>query len=169
MVNVASYTCINCKQPCAESDLYCLHCGYILPHVVNQQETKLLTSQPNSHVDTQWGTGYFHHRARLYLNTINGNFSIPVPLHSASVIVGRNKGDGSPVDIDLTPYKAVELGVSRRHARIDRLRDSLQIIDLESANGTYLNNERIPPGIPRILRNRSMLQLGKLVLRVQFA
>lgn len=167
MVNVASYTCINCKQPCTESDLYCLHCGYILPHVVNQQQTKLLSNQLNAPVDTQWGTGYFHERARLYLNTVDGNQSIPVVFMTFSIVLGR-KGDGTSADVDLTPFKAVELGVSRRHARIDRLRDSLQITDLESANGTYLNNERLPAGIARILRNRSVLQLGRLVLRVQF-
>ena len=168
MVKLASYTCINCKHHCTEDDLYCLQCGYILPHVLNQQETKYVESQSIGRVDTQWGTGYFHQRARLFLNTIDGNLSIPIPFTSPSIVLGR-KSDGIAAELDLTPYKATELGVSRRHAQLDRLRDSLEITDLESANGTFLNNERLLPGMPHIVRNRSVLQLGKLVLRVQFA
>jgi len=168
MVNVATYTCINCKQPCTENDLYCLHCGYILPHVVNQQQTILLHEEVSSPSDSQWGTGYFHQRARLLLNTIDGNLSIPVPFTATSVVLGRKTDGSREVDVDLTPYKAADLGVSRRHAQIERLRDSLQITDLESANGTYLNNDRLLPGVSRILRNRSVLHLGRLALRIQF-
>ncbi len=93
---------------------------------------------------------------------------IPVPQYSPSVILGRSV-PGAPVDVDLTPFKAAELGVSRRHARVDRIRDALQVTDLGSSNGTYLNRDKLTIDVPRTLRNRAVLQLDDMVLRVQFA
>jgi len=87
---------------------------------------------------------------------------------TGSLVIGRSVGSET-VNVDLTPFSALELGVSRRHVRIDRIQDGLQVVDLESANGTYLNRTRLVPGIPHILRNRAVIQLGKLVMRVQFA
>jgi pSer/pThr/pTyr-binding forkhead associated (FHA) protein len=73
-----------------------------------------------------------------------------------------------PVDVDLTPFGAKDLGVSRRHLRINRLRDSIRITDLGSSNGTFLNRDRLTPFVAYLLRNRAVLRLGKMILRVRF-
>jgi FHA domain len=114
----------------------------------------------------QWGTGYFHHRAKLSLRLENDT-AIPIPLSAKTVVLGRGI-ELSVEHVDLNRYRAAELGVSRRHARIDRNRDTLQIVDLDSSNGTFLNRQRLVPGVPHILRNRAILQLARLTLRVQF-
>ena len=166
-----SHICVNCNSLCAADDLYCFRCGYILPHAIGDSETHLLGKTSTHEVDLQWGTGYFHHRARLFLRLSGGphaDTTIPVLFQTPSVIVGRTVGN-EVVNIDLTPFGAQNLGVSRRHICIERIHDSLQIQDLDSSNGTFLNRTRLVPRTPHVLRNRAVLELGKLVLRVQFA
>ncbi len=162
-------TCVNCNTPYRHDELYCANCGYILPSALHNDagRTRHIHHIQDHPLDLQWGTGYFHYRARLFLRLTDGDMVIPVPFHAASVILGRTSDSFTP-DIDLTPFDAANLGVSRRHTRIDRLKDSLQVTDLESANGTYLNLDRLEPNISHPLRNRAVLQLGKLILRVQF-
>ncbi len=85
------------------------------------------------------------------------------------IILGRR--DGS-VDIellvDLTPYNACELGVSRKHAAIRDDLDGVEVIDLSSTNGTYLNGQRLIPHVPRLLREGDEIRLGLLRVRVQY-
>jgi transcription initiation factor TFIIIB Brf1 subunit/transcription initiation factor TFIIB len=170
MISTMSTVCVNCKTPYEQSQLYCAQCGCILPHVVSNDaiSTNFINGQQNRAVDLRWGTGYFHHRARLFLRVVATEHIIPVPLYSPSAVLGRSV-PGSAVDIDLTPFKAADLGVSRRHIRIDRLRDTLQATDLGSSNGSFLNRDKLMVDTPRTLRNRAVLQLGDLVLRIQFA
>jgi hypothetical protein len=162
--------CIHCNTTYEESDLYCANCGYILPHVLGEESTKTRAVQNTggNPLDLQWGTGYFHHRAKLFLRIEDTDTVFPVPVNAPVVVLGR-KDDGTTAFVDLTPYGANDLGVSRRHVKIEHARDILQVIDLDSANGTYLNRDRLVPGTPYTLRNRAVLQLGKMILRVQFA
>ncbi len=106
--------CANCQQPYNAVDLYCAKCGCILPHVATPlssqaTSTHLLgeASQPN--IDLRWGTGYFHQRARLFLQLEDSDAVVAVPLASSSAVMGRNEPQ-SPVEVDLTPYNGVELG-----------------------------------------------------------
>ena len=169
MVSVSTHRCVNCNMPYQKDDLYCVQCGYILPHALDvSDQTRSFGSEQNRNVDLQWGTGYFHFRAKLFLHLAGTDIVLPVPLHSRSVVVGRTTESGT-VDIDLTRFDAVTLGVSRRHVRIDRQEDYLQVTDLESANGTFLNRERLAPGVSHRLRNRAVLQIGRMIWRIQFA
>jgi hypothetical protein len=74
-----------------------------------------------------------------------------------------------PVDIDLTPYGALQKGVSRLHAVLYRDDcDMLYLSDAGSSNGTYLNGRRLPPNDPQALYNGDEVRLGKLVIHVYF-
>jgi hypothetical protein len=91
-------------------------------------------------------------------------------------IIGREEvtlgriGEGQPIipDIDLTPFKAYESGVSRLHASMKITFERVTIMDLDSANGTRLNDKKIPPYVPQIVSNEDMLTLGKLRILVLF-
>ncbi len=158
-----------CNAPYDERDLYCTSCGFLLPHVLNDDATKTRTVGPaGDPTDLQWGTGYFHYRAKLFLRMDSDDTLIPIPLDHTPVVIGR-RSEGAAPDVDLSPFGATDLGVSRRHVSIDCVRSVLQITDLASANGTFLNRDRLVPNMPYTLRNRAVLQLGKLILRVQFA
>ena len=74
-----------------------------------------------------------------------------------SAVIGRPR-TGVHVDIDLTP----DLRVSRPHARISFAEGQYWIEDLGSANGTFLNDRRLPGGVPTRLRNGDRVRIGKV-------
>lgn len=71
-------------------------------------------------------------------------------------------------DVNLTPDGGLEQGVSRRHARILRREGSVVIEDLGSINGTLVNGKRLAPYLPEPLHHGDQLQIGKLMIAVQF-
>jgi len=69
-------------------------------------------------------------------------------------------------DVDLTPDGGLEGGVSRRHARVHQQKSQFFIEDLGSANGTFLNGQRLTPYLPHPLRDGDEVQLGRVRLRI---
>jgi pSer/pThr/pTyr-binding forkhead associated (FHA) protein len=86
------------------------------------------------------------------------------------LFLGRRDRHSSALqaDVDLTPYGAQELGVSRTHAAIRVSGEGVSIIDLNSTNGTYLNGFVLRPHQPYKLRHGDEITLGKLTLQVGF-
>jgi hypothetical protein len=71
-------------------------------------------------------------------------------------------------EIDLTPYGALDRGVSRVHAQIFVQDGRLYIMDLDSSNGTYMAGHRLKPNEPLPLRKGDELMLGRLPVQVLF-
>jgi hypothetical protein len=115
------------------------------------------------------GTALFHQQARLFLHHDSGRI-VTVDIHSGPKVVGRRSQQFVETGIiDLSDLGGKEFGVSRQHLQL-LLRDEIVYgIDLGSTNGTFLNRERLMPEKPYMIRNRAVLQLGVLILRVQFA
>ncbi len=68
-------------------------------------------------------------------------------------------------DIDLTPFGALDAGVSRRHAKITRLGGGrYYIMDLASTNYTHVNGERLEAFEPRPLADGDEIHMGTLKL-----
>jgi predicted component of type VI protein secretion system len=89
---------------------------------------------------------------------------------TAETIFGRrDPATGAMPDVDLTPFAGYRMGVSRRHAAI-RFGDgqSLNLWDLGSSNGTYLNSERLSAHRPYRLHNGDELRLGQMMIRLHF-
>ncbi|MBN1287728.1 MAG: FHA domain-containing protein [Anaerolineae bacterium] len=70
--------------------------------------------------------------------------------------------------VDLSAYHASAKGVSRLHAVIRSHGNILTLTDLNSTNGTILNGEPLVPGKQRIIKSNDEIQMGRLVMRVQF-
>jgi hypothetical protein len=83
------------------------------------------------------------------------------------IVIGRSAEDFKP-DLDLGIYDALELGVSRRHARLRPTQDLLLVYDLNSANGTFRNGERIAPNTPQVLGHGDVLSFSKLHFKIKF-
>lgn len=84
-----------------------------------------------------------------------------------SLVVGRFGADSeNPPDIDLRPFNAEQMGVSRRHLLMKLEGDTVMAIDNHSSNGTTLNGRRLNPGEPCALRHGDELVLGALKMQI---
>jgi FHA domain len=95
-----------------------------------------------------------------------GVFALPsgrrVPMVTEEAIVGRGNPDGTDaVEVDMTT-EIEQTTVSRRHARITRAGGGFEIEDLNSANETLLNNEKVVPGRRYALRKGDVVEFGKV-------
>jgi signal transduction histidine kinase len=91
------------------------------------------------------------------------NAPLGLDIHD-EIILGRNSD--SPALISLEDYDAVELGLSRHHAKLHPGDTALYITDLDSTNGTWRNGRSIGVNTPYSLRNGDLLRLGKLEMVV---
>lgn len=69
-------------------------------------------------------------------------------------------------ELDLTPDFGALFGVSRLHAAIQASRKGIMLVDLESTNGTVLNNQALPPNLPYPLHDGDEIHLGRLLVHV---
>jgi pSer/pThr/pTyr-binding forkhead associated (FHA) protein len=74
----------------------------------------------------------------------------------------------SPEEIDLSPYGALDRGVSRVHAELSLKGEHIYITDLTSTNGTYLAGTRLKPNEATLLRKGDELLIGRLPVQVLF-
>jgi len=97
---------------------------------------------------------------------------VPKPIQAIiedEVVLGRSDTvTGFMPDVDLTPYGAYRLGLSRRHVILKCKENQLFLIDLGSRNGSYLNGSRLAPHDIRNLHNGDEIQLGKLTIKLVF-
>lgn len=66
--------------------------------------------------------------------------------------------------IDLNPFQAVEMGISRRHVKIYQIGDGYRCMDLGSTNGSWIDNLRLVPKVAYSISTRTHLRLGRLDL-----
>ncbi|HAT14981.1 MAG TPA: FHA domain-containing protein, partial [Microcoleaceae bacterium UBA11344] len=89
------------------------------------------------------------------------------PLNQMRAVIGRSDAPMSIADIDLTECKIDnKSAISRRHAVIEWVEGKLQIIDLDSTNGTFVNGKKLlttaprQPSSPEILKTGDIIKLG---------
>src|SRR5688500_3265588 len=73
------------------------------------------------------------------------------------IIFGRVTAADPTVDVDFTPYGAIDKGVSREHALIRPSEQRLYLIDLSSTNGTRHNELPVGPGMAVVLQDHDMI------------
>jgi hypothetical protein len=90
-----------------------------------------------------------------------------LPLELNHVIIGRKDPKHQvPLDLDLTRLDPGQ-GVSRQHASIGRDGEKYYLIDLESTNGTRVNDQPAVVGKKMPLKDGDIIQFG-LQLRLTF-
>lgn len=93
---------------------------------------------------------------------------IKIPVKEV-MMIGRGDAKNNVFpDIDLTQYAAQALGVSRQHAAITVKDNRVTIRDLDSPNGTYINDHVLTPRQEYRLRNGDKLRFGRLHLQIHF-
>jgi hypothetical protein len=95
--------------------------------------------------------------------------SMPAYIDSrGEFVLGRKVGTTSEVLLDLAPFGGYSLGLSRRHAVIRQSGYGYEVLDLGSANGTWLNDERLVPHKPYPLPSGSHLRLSRMRVLVLY-
>lgn len=71
-------------------------------------------------------------------------------------------------DIDLTPVDT-NRSVSRRHAKIIRTGGEYHVLEeVGTVNGTYVNDQRIPTGVPVTLHDGDLVKIGLISMKTVF-
>jgi CRP-like cAMP-binding protein len=71
-------------------------------------------------------------------------------------------------DVDLTPVDN-NRSVSRRHAKILRTGADYHVLEeVGTVNGTYVNDQRIPTGVPVTIHNGDAVKIGLIAMKAVF-
>lgn len=161
-----TFHCPQCGRPAQLGDAYCSNCGAILN--VTSSDTRNL--QPGEEDLYQVGQSHFPPSSALVLTVRGHNQPLVIAIaHKPELILGRSVPNAKPLpDIDLAPFQAAEMGVSRQHARLRYQDNTITITDLGSANNTYVNGQRLHPHEVRVVRDGDEIRLGRLILQVAF-
>ncbi len=163
-------TCPHCGTGNREGVLFCEECGQPLAGQADGTETTRLDPEGPGTFQTRmtWGTARFGEGSSVLIRL--RDVAEPIVIEPAEeMIIGRaDPGALETPTIDLAPYGAAELGVSRRHGIMRRGEDTLTLIDLGSTNGTFLNGHRLIPHQPRVLRDGDEIRMGHLVFNIFF-
>lgn len=79
--------------------------------------------------------------------------------------LGRKVGEEADESIvNLAPFGAFDQGVSRQHAKIRMTAKGYEITDLDSTNGSWLNEQRLAPQVAYPLASGAQIRLGRMHL-----
>ena len=102
---------------------------------------------------------------RLIIQT--SGFTLPLPSGTQATVGRADAVSQFTPEIDLTDQGALENGVGRRHIRLFVENGQVYAEDLDSTNGSFLNNQKLQPRQPQVVASGDELRLGRLVLRVE--
>lgn len=124
------------------------------------------TPQPNT--ERQLGTQNFESNMLLRIEIEGLSRPILVSPHEELIIGRRDPTTGDAPVIDLTPFAAYRMGVSRHHAALGLHESRLDVRDLGSCNGTFLNGMRLNAHHPYQVRHGDEIRCGQMVMRLFF-
>ncbi len=136
----------------------------VLKMLPEKAQERVVTVATNFRDVTKQATGIFRMNTMLsassrpsaQLEILRGpNTGQTVTVTSDSFTIGRERGSG--VDLDTPGYQ----NVSARHCRITSDGQNYQVADLDSRNGTTVNNQLLSPNVAVALPSNSIIQLGK--------
>jgi len=164
--------CPSCGRQHRPGTLFCSECGvYLLTGGPLRTEPLPESELPTARADPWAGTGSAPsgeagQTASLSVVMSSTGRKVALPAGGEAVLGRLDATRGVFPDVDLTPDGGLEGGVSRRHARVHQQKAQFFIEDLGSANGTFLNGQRLTPYLPHPLRDGDEVQLGRVRLRI---
>ncbi len=165
--------CPSCHHKEIPGALFCSQCGaqlvLISPFDLPKDPMNKNVSNPKQNISSSPIPPAWTGDVRISLHLVESGQILPLA-DRTEFSLGR-VAEGQPImpDVDLTPFKAYENGVSRLHALLRLAEKEVVIIDLGSSNGTYVNGSRIAPNVKHPLRHGDMILLGKLKIQILFS
>lgn len=169
--------CPHCGEECRSNALACASCGQLLRNVENgdaletvQIPRDVLNNIVDDNTGIPIGTNRFSPGSVLYFSV--GGVNSPITRYvreDQPLVIGReDTGELNQWDVNLSPYKGREMGVSRRHAKIILEGGNLYLEDLGSSNGTVVNGDVVTEGQRQQLRDGDEILLGRMMMWVNF-
>lgn len=148
-IQVETVFCGFCGGRIAADDVFCAHCGMKQPLVGVGSSAALRAARATAKLIVAGTT----------------ELDVSFILQKESNLVGRSDPQSNIFpEVDLSRFDP-ETKVSRRHARIWREGETFLIEDLNSVNGTVINDAvRLAPRQPRVLESGDKLRLGETTL-----
>jgi hypothetical protein len=160
--------CENCKYKNPHGAIFCAECGaQLVAAAVSTRSIKTdkvlavarqtaPLAPKHAVIDKAWGSLHLMQNGQI------------LPLTSRNEYTLGRFTEGQPVlpDLDLAPHDAYASGVSRMHAVLKRDGKRVTIMDLGSANGTYVNGKRLTANTERLLNHGDVVALGKFKFQV---
>lgn len=169
--------CPNCSHRNRPGVIYCENCGASLlgsapigtKNIGSKEGNAEAPSSPVTNLIESAATDVFNLTSTLRIE-IGGAEALLLKPKSEMIFGRRDPATGAMPDIDLTPFAGYRMGVSRRHAaiRYSEAEQRLDLWDLGSSNGTFLNGTRLPAQKPHKLRDGDEIRLGQMIMRVYF-
>ena len=160
--------CPQCQKPNPANEVFCYSCGYFLKTDASFHDTVRL-NDPDQKMNR---SDFFGPNSTLVLLVTNTNqsYKIRPQQFNHEIVIGRADGATMRPDVDLSEQGAGNHGVSRLHMSLafNSKLSTLTVSDMRSANGTFINGQRLYPQEVRVLRHGDELRLGRLVLRAYF-
>ncbi len=175
--------CPNCGYSNRPGVVFCENCGTSLIGGTGVAETRALVGKTGTLIETISGDvtledildGGFQEGDEF---PVGGSLQLEIgevleplvlPVEGTILFGRRDAAAGSIPEVDLTPYAGYRMGVSRRHAEI-RLENKkyLNLYDLGSSNGTFLNGDRLLAHRSHRISNGDEIRFGQLVIKVRF-
>jgi hypothetical protein len=162
--------CPNCHHQEFVGTLYCTECGARLTHVTpaptmtiprQRIAEEANATKPAPPVGPELDSG-----ALFGLRVISSGTILPL-IGRDNFTLGRAGHDQAVIpDIDLGSFEAYDSGVSRIHAELRLDAEGVFVVDLDSANGTLVNGQKLEPQNPFAVRHGDIIQLGRLRLQL---
>jgi pSer/pThr/pTyr-binding forkhead associated (FHA) protein len=166
-------TCPACQFENDISETICGKCGVTLTALPAPAPSRITVPVPESLLNSvipapppKKTTQRFDDKLAVYV--VGQSKPVLVDVDVKKITFGRSTAGETPMVIDLTPYDAHLYGVSRSHAVIFRSDNGCFLQDLESTNGTWLNEKKLLPQKLYEVTSGDLIRLGQLGLRVYF-
>ncbi len=160
--------CPHCKHQEADGAIFCGECGMQLIQY-SPGETQRFNTPTGELINAPAPDISAQKPAWISLHLLDSGQILPVSDRNEFTMGRISENQPIMPDVDLSPFKAFDNGVSRLHAVIRNNSGNIVIMDLGSSNGTYINGTRIVPNVEQPLRHGDIVSLGKLKMQVVLA
>jgi hypothetical protein len=164
--------CNHCQAQQYDGTIFCTECGASLLQVERRGETTASLGQRLAELEVPNAPTVVpvpeHAQSQaLRLTIINSGRSLSLTAARPLLVGRQDPARGVYPDVDLSTDGGYDAGVSRRHARLWQQSDGYVLEDLQSANGTFINGQRLTANLPTKVRSGDEIGFGTLLVRLE--
>jgi hypothetical protein len=169
LVMASQKPCPACQRPNDDLATRCVHCGEPLVALLPSHITTPIESTRIAHLTQSSSAEELSRRsAGMFVFQILGHDQPLITHIHPRITVGRFGVGEPPPTVDLGPYSGSTLGVSRQHAVIATSSKGYTLQDLNSTNGTWVNDHKLESNETVSLASGDLIHFGQLACYAYF-